>query len=71
MSGNQVFLDANSDPNFFYSNIEGGISAFGLADTVVYNGLYENNIDLNPQFIQQRLENYLNLKLRGHNIPTS
>ncbi len=50
-SGNQVFLNANSDPNFFYSNIEGGISAFGLADTVVYNGLYENNIEIEPQFI--------------------
>lgn len=51
MSGNQIFLDANSDPNFFYSNIEGGISAFGLADTVVYNGLYENNIEMDPQFM--------------------
>ena len=50
-SGNQVFLNANSDPNFFYSNIEGGISAFGLADTVVYNGLYENNIETEPQFM--------------------
>lgn len=50
-SGNQVFLSANSDPNFFYSNIEGGISAFGLADTVVYNGLYENNIETEPQFM--------------------
>lgn len=51
MSGNQVFLDANSDPDFFYSNIEGGISAFGLADTVVYNGLYANNIETDPQFM--------------------
>jgi parallel beta-helix repeat protein len=51
LEGNQVFLDANSDPNFFYSNIEGGISAFGLADTVFYNGLYENNIETDPQFM--------------------
>ncbi len=51
ISGNQVFLDANSDPNFFYSNIEGGILAFGLADTVTYNGLYENNIETEPQFM--------------------
>lgn len=50
-SGNQVFLDANADPDFFYSDVEGGISAFGLADTVSYNGLYENNIDSSPQFI--------------------
>lgn len=50
-SGNQVFLDANADPDFFYSDVEGGISAFGLADTVIYDGLYENNIETNPQFI--------------------
>ena len=50
-SGDQVYLDANSDPDFFYSNIEGGLSAFGLADTVVYNGLYENNIETDPQFM--------------------
>ena len=49
--GDQVFLDINSDPNFFYSNIEGGLSAFGLGDTVVYNGSYENNIGLDPHFI--------------------
>jgi hypothetical protein len=51
ISGNQVFLDANSDPNFFYSNIEGGISAFGLTDTITYNGLYENNIETEPKFM--------------------
>ncbi len=51
MSGNQVFLNANSDPNFYFSNIEGGLSAIGLADTVVYNGLYENNIETEPQFM--------------------
>ncbi len=50
-SGDQVFLDANSDPDFFYSDIEGGVAAFGLADTVVYNGHYENNIDTDPQFL--------------------
>ncbi|MCD4746029.1 MAG: right-handed parallel beta-helix repeat-containing protein [Bacteroidales bacterium] len=50
-SGNQVYLDANSDPNFFFCNIEGGLSAFGLGDTVVYNGLYENNIETDPQFL--------------------
>ncbi len=51
LSGNQVFLDENSDPNFFYSDIEGGVSDFGLNDTVTYTGLYENNIDINPQFL--------------------
>ncbi len=51
-SGNQVYLNANADPNFYYCDIEGGVDAFGLADTVVYDGLYENNIDEDPQFVQ-------------------
>jgi len=51
LSGNQVYLDANSDPDFFYSDIEGGLLAFGLSDTVEYNGLYENNIEESPQFV--------------------
>ncbi len=51
-SGNQVYLNANADPDFYYCDIEGGVEAFGLADTVVYDGLYENNIDEDPQFVQ-------------------
>ncbi len=51
-SGNQVYLNANADPDFYYCDIEGGVEAFGLADTVVYNGHYENNIDEDPQFVQ-------------------
>ncbi len=50
-SGNQVFLDADSDPDFFYSDIEGGVSAFGLADTVTYDGFYEHNTEKEPQFV--------------------
>jgi len=50
-SGNQVYLDANSDPDFFYSDIEGGLAAFGLEDTVLYTGHYENNIDADPLFM--------------------
>ncbi len=50
-SGNQVYLDENSDPDFYYCDIEGGLSAFGLNDTVVYDGTYENNIETDPLFL--------------------
>ena len=51
VDGNQVYLGANADPDFFYNNIEGGLEAFGLNDTVTYEGIYENNIDVDPHFI--------------------
>lgn len=50
-SGDQVYLDPCSDPNFFYCDIEGGIEDFGLNDTVSYDGIYENNIDIDPHFL--------------------
>ncbi|MCK4694602.1 MAG: right-handed parallel beta-helix repeat-containing protein, partial [Candidatus Cloacimonetes bacterium] len=51
-SGNEVFIVTDdSDPTFTYCDIEGGINAFGLNINVVYNGIYENNIDSDPLFI--------------------
>ncbi len=50
VSGNQVYLDENSDPDFYYCDVEGGLAAFGMNDTVVYEGVYENNIEDNPLF---------------------
>lgn len=49
--GDQIYLDKNSDPNFFYSDIEGGVLNFGLNDTVTYTGIYDYNIDIDPQFL--------------------
>jgi hypothetical protein len=51
VSGSQIFLyDESSDPNFYYSNVEGGISAFELNNNF-YTGTYQNNINILPQFI--------------------
>ncbi|MBI4646252.1 MAG: T9SS type A sorting domain-containing protein, partial [Bacteroidia bacterium] len=50
-SGSQVYLnDENSDPNFYYCNVQGGTAAFGL-NGVFYTGAYENNIDVAPLFV--------------------
>ncbi len=50
--GSQVFLsDDASDPNFFYSDVEGGKLAFGL-NGGTYTGTYPaNNINSVPNFV--------------------
>ncbi|PID95281.1 MAG: hypothetical protein CSA95_00390 [Bacteroidetes bacterium] len=50
-AGNQVYLASNADPNFFYNNIEGGMDAFGLLDTVTYDGIYAHNIQSDPHYL--------------------
>ena len=51
-SGQQVYLDdENSDPNFYYCNIQGGSTAFGLNGSIFYTGIYQNNIDTIPLFV--------------------
>ena len=50
-SGSQVFLyDEDSDPNFYYCDVQGSTSAFGL-NGIFYTGTYENNIDADPLFV--------------------
>lgn len=50
-SGAQVYLnDENSDPDFYYCDVQGGTAAFGL-NGVSYTGNYENNIDTDPLFM--------------------
>ena len=50
ISGPQIFLnDETSDPNFYFCNIEGNTSSFGLNGNF-YTGIYSNNINLNPLF---------------------
>lgn len=47
----EVYLNHNdSDPEFYYSDIEGGQSGFGLNAGVVYTGTYSENIDINPLY---------------------
>ncbi len=51
-SGHQVYLDdENSDPAFYYCDVQGGLDAFGLNSGIFYTGVYQDNIDTNPMFI--------------------
>ncbi|MBI4648904.1 MAG: T9SS type A sorting domain-containing protein, partial [Bacteroidia bacterium] len=51
VSGPQVFLnDEDSDPNFYYCNVQDGTAAFGL-NNCFYTGIYENNIEADPLFV--------------------
>jgi hypothetical protein len=52
-NGSQVYInDDDSDPNFFFSDIQGGKEAFGGSGAGSnYSGLYENNIDTIPYFL--------------------
>ncbi len=40
-----------ADPNFFYSDIQGGIDDFVFGGNTNYEGAYENNIDSDPKFV--------------------
>ena len=52
-TGNQVYLSDNeSDPIFFFCDIQGGKDGFGgVGAGTNYNGLYVNNIDSDPLFL--------------------
>jgi len=63
--GNTAFVDGpqihlfseNSDPDFYYCDIEGGTDSIGLwyggSTYLTYTGTYENNLDLDPVFYTQ------------------
>ncbi len=49
--GNQAFLYTNNvAPNFYYNDVQGGLSEIGLNYEVYFTGDYENNIDEYPLF---------------------
>ncbi len=51
-SGQQVYLDdENSDPNFYYCDVQGGTAAFGLNGSIFYTGTYQDNIDTIPMLV--------------------
>ena len=51
LSGSQVFLETeDSDPDFYYCDIQGGNVAFGLNGNI-YTGAYQNNINSDPLFV--------------------
>ena len=47
-----------SDPNFYYCDIQGGIDDFVFGSGVSYDGIYENNIDADPLFIDPFNDDY-------------
>lgn len=50
-SGNELFQnDQPSTPNYYYSDVQGGMAAFGLNGNFYY-GIYANNINANPKFV--------------------
>ncbi len=50
-NANQVYLSHyTADPNFYNCNIEGGVEAFIGEGVESYSGVYENNIDEDPNF---------------------
>ncbi|MCD4730459.1 MAG: right-handed parallel beta-helix repeat-containing protein [Bacteroidales bacterium] len=51
-NGNQISISGTyCNPKFYYNNIEGGFDSITFGPNVTYNGIYENNIDTIPQFI--------------------
>ncbi|MDP8204393.1 MAG: right-handed parallel beta-helix repeat-containing protein, partial [Candidatus Tenebribacter mawsonii] len=60
--GEQICINSNgSDPNFYYSDVEYGLNGFGFTGTSSiedYDGEYENNIMLNPLFIEPETGNF-------------
>ncbi|MDO9576911.1 MAG: YCF48-related protein [Candidatus Cloacimonadales bacterium] len=57
--GSQVCLEfADTNPNFYNCNIEGGVAAFGGEGAAGFCGDYENCIDSNPFFVDPQNDNF-------------
>jgi len=57
--GFQVYLDPNSDPNFYYCDVKGGTAAFGGPGAGTnYTGTYQNNLDSDPAFVDNLSGDY-------------
>ncbi|NOR44780.1 MAG: T9SS type A sorting domain-containing protein [Candidatus Delongbacteria bacterium] len=50
-SGEVYLNNDDSDPNFSYNNINGGVANFGLSDGITFSGMYENNINEDPDLL--------------------
>ena len=51
-SGSQLYIDDDlSDPTIIHSDIQDGKAGIGLGLNVTYAGIYQNNINANPSFI--------------------
>ena len=68
VNGPQIHLfSEDSDPGFYYCNIQGGIDSIGTwyggSTYFTYTGSYSNNLDIDPVFIDQ--DNYYYLLAGG------
>ncbi|TAF74386.1 MAG: T9SS C-terminal target domain-containing protein [Bacteroidetes bacterium] len=55
---NIYLSDNNSDPNFYYNNLQGGINGINTNGNP-YTGVFNNNFNLNPNFVDVTTGNYL------------
>lgn len=57
--GAQIYLEiADTNPNFYNCNIEGGVAAFGGEGAAGFSGDYENCIDSDPLFVDTSNEDF-------------
>ncbi len=56
--GHQVYLIDNGSSNFYHCDIQGGVAAFGIHDSITFTGDYTNNIDSDPLFIDSANGNW-------------
>lgn len=61
-SGNQIYIgDTNSEPEFYYCDVEGGKQAFagnGSGDEYGFDYENNNNININPQYADSESNDY-------------
>jgi hypothetical protein len=59
-NGSQVcILTADSDPDFVYCTVEGGKEGFGgVGAGANYSGLYENNVNTDPDFVNAEKDDF-------------
>ena len=57
--GEQIYLnDNNCDPDFINNNIQGGIEGFGGPGADSFTGVYTNNVDEDPKYIDAKGDNF-------------
>lgn len=61
-SGNQVYIYMNDayegNPNFYYNDIQGGIADFGFSEEAYFFGDFQNNLDIEPEFLNSGDNSY-------------
>jgi parallel beta-helix repeat protein len=58
-SGSQIYFQGTSSALFQYNNIDGGFDSIGFHPNGTFNGVYENNFDTLPMFINAGKHPYM------------